>query len=348
MRWFFMVLAAMASICLHVDLVRAEHAAADYVERAEVARFIEELSDEHQFSRKDLALIFSDAKYSPEIIKSISRPAEKTKKWHEYRNIFLDQARIDKGVEFWNLHTDTLAKAQQEFSVPAEILVAIIGVETRYGTRAGTHKVLDALSTLGFDYPPREKFFRNELKEFLLLSREEHKDPREALGSYAGAMGYGQFMPSSFRAYAVDYDGDDLRDIWGNPVDAIGSVGNYLNKHGWRANTDIVFLATEVDDAVFQALANRQLKPDFKIAQLKHEGRLSAAELADDAEVALFRMQAEDKVEYWLGLHNFYVITRYNHSRMYALAVYQLAMEIASARAFSKSQAPSKTQALGK
>jgi len=319
--------------CLYVAvLILASSGNAEYSGRADVIPFIDEMVSEHNFDRVELEQVFSDARYHAGIIKAISRPAERTKQWYEYRNIFLDQKRIDNGVVFWNVYSNELERAQRIYSVPPEIMVAIIGVETRYGKRAGSYRVLDALSTLGFDYPPRQKFFRNELKEFLLLSREENKEPRVAMGSYAGAMGYGQFMPSSYRAYAVDFDGDGLRDIWDNPVDAIGSVGSYLSQHGWKAGQAIVTRASKVDDATFAPFANVSLKPQMNVGRWKTKGELRSG-LADDTSVALFRMQAADTVEYWLGLHNFYVITRYNHSSMYALAVVQLAREISSARA---------------
>ncbi len=305
---------------------------ADYSGRDDVNLLIDEMVSEHNFTRAELEGVFANAQHNAGIIRAITRPAERTKQWYEYRNIFLDQKRIDNGVAFWNRHADVLEKAQRMYSVPPEVMVAIIGVETRYGKRAGSHRVLDALSTLGFDYPPRQKFFRKELKEFLLLSREENREPHAALGSYAGAMGYGQFMPSSYRAYAVDFDGDGLRDIWNNPVDAIGSVGNYLSQHGWAAGEDIVSRASGADDSAFAALANASLKPDMTLSQWKSKGKLEA-DLSDETEVALFRMQNTDAVEYWLGMHNFYVITRYNHSSMYALAVVQLSREIARSQA---------------
>ena len=174
------------------------------------------------------------------ILDAIARPAEKTKPWSEYRDVFLTDSRISEGVEFWRANAAALARAQQEYAVPPEIVVAIIGVETRYGRNAGTYRVLDALATLAFDYPPRSDFFRGELTEFLLLAREEGVDPRSLTGSYAGAMGYGQFIPSSFRNYAVDFDGDGKRNIWTNPHDAIGSVANYFGEHGWTADGHVV------------------------------------------------------------------------------------------------------------
>ena len=315
----------LVGILLHTTAV------ADYSVRDDVKLFIDEMVTDHDFDRQALLSVFTDAKHKESIINAISRPAERTKKWHEYRDIFLDETRIEQGVKFWNEHAGTLSRAQQVYSVPPEIIVAILGVETRYGKHSGGYRVLDALTTLAFDYPPRVKFFRSELREFLILSREENKNPRKPMGSYAGAMGFGQFMPSSFRAYAVDFDEDGLRDIWTNPVDAIGSVGSYFKQHGWAGGEDVVLRALSVDDEIHESRANTAYKPHITVGQLKQFGSLSAP-LDDSVEVALFRMQGEDDIQYWLGLHNFYVITRYNHSRLYALAVYQLATEIFRSR----------------
>jgi membrane-bound lytic murein transglycosylase B len=220
-----------------------------------------------------------------------------------------------------------LARAAVEFDVDPRVIVAIIGVETRYGRNTGSYRVVDALTTLAFDYPPRGDFFRRELTEFLLLAREEGKDPRSLKGSYAGAMGYGQFIPSSFRAYAVDFDGDGLRDIWGNTTDAIGSVANYFSRHGWRGGETVVIPVTATR-AVPDGVANASLKLQYNVGELRGLG-LEIEDLAPDTPAALFRMEAEEGPEYWLGLHNFYVITRYNRSRLYALAVVQLGDAIA-------------------
>jgi membrane-bound lytic murein transglycosylase B len=190
--------------------------------------------------------------------------------------------------------------------------------------------VLDALTTLAFDYPPRSDFFRGELTEFLLLAREEGRNPLELTGSYAGAMGYGQFIPSSYRAYAVDFDGDGLRDIWSNPRDAVGSIANYFVRHGWRPGGAVV-LRVEVDGAAADRVANESLDLTHTVAEL---GRLGVAVdgLPADEPAALFRMEGADGAEYWLGLRNFHVITRYNRSRLYALAVHQLGQAIKDRR----------------
>ncbi len=205
---------------------------------------VDELVAEEGFDRQELMKVFAQAQRKDSILEAIARPAEKTKPWYQYREIFLNEKREQQGVEFFNQHRATLLRAEREFGVPAEIIVAIIGVETSYGRVAGSYRVLDALSTLAFDYPPRSPFFTAELKDFLILTRDQGMDPTDLMGSYAGAMGYGQFMPSSYRNYAIDFDHDGKIDIWENPVDAIGSVANYFKQHGWRQG-DVVVAAAD-------------------------------------------------------------------------------------------------------
>ncbi len=301
--------------------------AADFVGRPEVDAYIEQVSQEEGFARDDLVKLFKSAEHKQSIIDAISRPAEKVKPWSEYREIFVTDTRIAEGVEFWRENAAALARAQQEFAVPPEIVVSIIGVETRYGRNAGSYRVLDSLSTLAFDYPPRSDFFRSELTQFLLLAREEGVDPRSLTGSYAGAMGYGQFIPSSFRNFAVDFDGDGKRNIWSNPQDAIGSVANYFRKHGWTADGHIVEPAS-VTSAKADAIANESLNLQYTVGQLRALG-VNVSGVPDGAEAGLYKMDGSDGSEYWVGLHNFYVITRYNRSSMYALAVHQLGQAIA-------------------
>lgn len=305
-------------------------ARADYSQRADVRDYLDRLVAEHGFVAEELAALFTRAERKQSILDAIARPAERTLAWHEYRDIFIQEARIAQGLEFWNEHEAVLAEAERRFGVPPEYVVAILGVETRYGRITGRYRVLDALTTLAFDYPPRADFFRGELTEFLLLAREEGRDPLELTGSYAGAMGYGQFIPSSYRAYAVDFDGDGLRDIWTNPTDAVGSIANYFRRHGWRPGEEVA-LRVEVDGAAADAVANESLELTYTVAEL---GRLGVAVdgLPADEPAALFRMEGADGAEYWLGLNNFHVITRYNRSRLYALAVHQLGQIIKSRR----------------
>ncbi|MFP6836971.1 MAG: lytic murein transglycosylase B [Pseudomonadales bacterium] len=307
---------------------------ADYTGREDVKEYVAELVAEHGFSDAALTELFAGAQRKDSILEAIARPAERTLKWHEYRQIFIQETRIVQGLQFWAENESALQRAQAEYGIPAEYVVAIIGVETRYGRVAGSYRVVDALATLAFDYPPRAKFFRGELTEFLLLAREEDRNPTDLKGSYAGAMGYGQFIPSSYRGYAVDFDGDGQRDIWTNTTDAIGSVANYVSQHGWQNGALVVLQVSVAGDGV-DGLANQTLNLTRTVGELQALGvRVGpqANGLRADTRAAIFRMQLEEGSEYWLGLKNFYVITRYNHSRLYALAVHQLGQAIRSRR----------------
>ena len=292
---------------------------------------IDELVAEEGFDRESLNELFAETEKKDSILEAMSRPAEKTKPWYDYREIFVTDKREQQGIEFYQQHRETLERAEQETGVPAEIIVSIIGVETYYGRITGSYRVIDALSTLAFDYPRRSEFFTKELKHFLILSREQGKDPLSLKGSYAGAMGYGQFMPSSYRAYAVDFDGDEIIDIWDNPVDAIGSVANYFKQHGWRSGEQVVAPATvsgEVGDEWF-VRSRADLVPKYTVAEFSAAGIESPDELNPEASAVAMKFELEQGTEYWLGLHNFYVTTRYNHSAMYAMSVYQLSQRIA-------------------
>ena len=312
-------------IVLAVSLSHAQN----FVERKEVRAYLDDLSGSYGFSRNNLEKILSDHKPNKRIIDLISRPSEKRLQWHEYRKILVDEARIKLGVEFWNENIGALSEAEQVYSVAPEIIVAIIGVETRYGKIMGSYPVVEALSTLAFDYPPRAKFFRKELTEFFILSREQKLDPASLTGSYAGAMGYGQFIPSSYRAYAVDFDGDNFKDIWNNKADAIGSVANYFSRHGWQGDGPVIVRGYKTSPSP-DVTANESLEPKFLAGDLRKKG--ISNNLADNTKVSLFEMEGEKGQEYWLGLSDFYVITRYNRSSMYALAVFQLSQAIKQER----------------
>jgi membrane-bound lytic murein transglycosylase B len=289
--------------------------------------FIDQMVSEHGFNKAELENVFAEVEVKDSILKAISRPAEKSKPWYEYRDIFMTNSRIDGGVEFWQSHKEALAQAEATYGVPAEIIIAILGVETRYGGNVGGYRVIDALSTLAFRYPPRSPFFTSELENFLVLTREEQMSQLEPVGSYAGAMGLGQFMPSSYRAYAVDFDKDGHRDIWTNPTDAIGSIANYLARHGWVPGESIVH-RTSVTEPVPAEMQENTLKPGFTREQLKTAGfSLDNLPEGDDL-LSVISLTQPDAEEYWLGRQNFYAITRYNHSRMYAMAVYQLGQAI--------------------
>jgi membrane-bound lytic murein transglycosylase B len=293
--------------------------------------FVDEMAAEHEFDRAELTALLGRVDPRPEILEAISRPAE-AKPWHAYRPIFVNATRIEEGTRFWTQHADALARAEAEYGVPAEIIVAIIGVETRYGQNTGRHRVLDALATLAFHYPPRSDFFRAELKQFLLLTREEGVDPLTLQGSYAGAMGWPQFMPSSFRAYAVDFDGDGHRDLWSSPVDAIGSVAAYLATHRWRRGGAVAEPAT-VSGEQYKALLRKDMQPQFSARELHTRGVAWASAPELDSAAALLELDGEAAKEYWLAFDNFYVITRYNRSPLYAMAVYQLSHGIREQRA---------------
>ena len=302
------------------------HAGTDLLQRAEVASFISEMVAEYGYDAEELNDVLGRVELSEKVIAAITRPAEAFP-WHRYRPIFIKPGRIRGGAEFWRRNQAQLERAAEQFGVPVEILVAVIGVETRYGGNTGGFKVINSLSTLAFDYPKRSRFFTSELKHYFLLAREQSLDPHTLTGSYAGAMGIPQFMPSSYRAYAVDFDEDGLTDIWENTADAIGSVGNYFKEHGWKQGAAIITPAT-VPDGDISALLTNGLEPKLTMADMA-EGGVAAGEEVDAAEnVKLLQLENKDGYEYWLALHNFYVITRYNHSALYAMAVYQLAEAI--------------------
>jgi membrane-bound lytic murein transglycosylase B len=305
-------------------------ALAGYGNEPQVQQFIADMVDKHEFSREELVKLLEQAERRDDIIELMSKPAEKQLAWYEYRKIFLTDSRIDGGVAFWTQYADILAKAEQAFGVEPQIVVAIIGVETRYGSNTGRHRVLDALSTLAFDYPPRSEFFTAELEQYLLLAREENIDLLSATGSYAGAMGYGQFIPSSYRSYAVDFDNSGTRDLWGSPMDIIGSVANYFQRHGWKLGEPVAVRAEVTGDA-YQPLLDLGYQPNTVLHAMRHDGVTPVTEMPDDLEAALIAFDQEDGPEYWLGFNNFYVITRYNHSPLYAMAVYQLSEEIRAA-----------------
>lgn len=302
-----------------------------------IDRFIEKMADSHQFEQQPLRQLLQSAAIKDGILKATSSPAEALP-WYKYRNIFLSDARASEGAIFWQENEQTLAAVERQYGVPAPIIVAIIGVETRYGKHTGHYRVIDALATLGFAYPKRSKFFLDELENFLLLCREEQMDPLQPTGSYAGAMGMPQFMPSSYRAYAVDFDGDGHRDIWNNPADVIASVGNYFQRHRWRKDQPVAYPVETRGDAYKTAL-RKGLKPDLTIGELKSLQVVTPETLADDLPARLLQYSNEDADEYWIGLHNFYVITRYNHSAMYAMAVFQLSQEIEKKKTLLDAQA---------
>jgi len=300
--------------------------AKDFSNKKNVKLFIQEMVKKHNFSKEHLTTLFTEAKLHNSILEAIARPAE-GKPWHQYRPIFVTKKRTQGGIAFWKKNAAALARAEKKYGVPQEIIVAIIGVETRYGRHAGRYPVFDALATLAFAYPPRAKFFKSELEQFLLMTREEKIEPKKLLGSYAGAMGMPQFISSSFRRYAVDFDGDGKRDLWNNPTDAIGSVANYFRKHHWKTGQPIT-QKVNVYGEKLNGLISKRLKPSHSITELRNNGVLLPSITKDYGKGKLLKLQTKQDPEYWVAWNNFYVITRYNHSALYSMAVYQLSQKI--------------------
>ena len=310
-----------ASACLAVD-----------IERAEVAEFVDEMVNEHDFDRGAVEALLDAAETQESILEAISRPAERVRPWHEYREIFLTEERIAAGVEFWREHEGAIERVSASTGVPAEILIGIIGVESYFGRITGRYRVLDALATLGFDYPPRSKFFRRELGEFLLLSREQSIDAEQALGSYAGAMGPPQFIPSSYRAYAVDADDDGRVDLFESWDDVIGSIANYFVAHRWQPGAPVIDRARLKRGFTLALPEKNGLSVDATVAELRSDGVQLPGDKAGELGARFVSLEGKGRNEYWVAYHNFYVITRYNRSVMYALAVWQLGNAISEAR----------------
>ncbi len=300
------------------------------VDIPDVQKFINEMVSEHGFKQSELESLFKQVQIKQKIIDAMSRPAEKSKAWYEYRKIFLTDKRIKQGVKFWQENTNVLKYAEEVYGVPAEIIVAIIGVETFYGRLQGSYRVMDALSTLAFRYPKRSKFFRGELKHFLVMSKDQKFDPLSKKGSYAGAMGMGQFIPSSFQSYAIDFNGDGEKNIWTNNEDAIGSVANYFKRHGWKKDQPV---ADQVNLSKSTTLTKkdscrRSCKLKLSVAEFRQKGVVGETQVDDKTAAILLWLKQKNNNEYWLGYKNFYVISRYNHSTLYSMAVYQLSQEI--------------------
>ncbi len=296
---------------------------------ASVEAFIEEMSQKHQFHHAELRRLFARVQPRPAVIRAMTGPRT-ARPWHEFRLAHVNPARIEGGVRYWQQHAAIVARATRDYGVPEEVIVATIGIETHYGRVTGGFRVVEALAMLAFHYPPRADFFRRELEECLLLAREAGFDPLEIRGSYAGAIGIPQFLPSSYRKFAVDFDGDGKRDLMGTPADAIGSVANYYKAHGWRAG-ETTAVQAEASASVVAAAEAEGIKPQTRISEFRRRGVLPLSPVSEEAQAALFAVEADNGPRYWLGLNNFYVITRYNRSVNYALAVMELASELRAA-----------------
>lgn len=324
----------LAAIALSIiALFAPSHArAGGFALREDVLEFIDEMHERHGFDRARLVRLFNKAQPQPKAIKAILPPKDASvRSWLTYRARFLDPLRIEGGLRFWEANRHTLEMARSAFGVPEEIIVAIIGIETIYGRNMGKFPALATLATLAFDYPPRADLFRRELEALLLLARETRRNPLSFSGSYAGAMGMPQFLPSSMRNWAVDFDGDGRIDLAGSSHDAIGSVGNFLASHGWEPDGPVAAPAS-VAGTEFGELIEAGILPRLLPAEMAAYG-VSPADVAPQQPCALIDLVTPNEAtEYWLGYRNFYVITRYNRSSFYAMAVYLLAQELRRGR----------------
>ncbi len=298
--------------------------------KPEVEKFITQMVQQHQMDEAALRQMFSQLKSNDGVVKAINAPAT-SKPWYEFRNLFVTPTRTSGGVEFWNANADQLKRAREIYGVPEEIVVAIIGVESIYGKRTGSYRVVDALYTLAFEMPERASYFRGEFEQFLLLTSENGLDPLTVKGSFAGAIGMPQFMPTSYRRYAVDFDGDGKINLWENVPDIIGSVANYLHFFGWVANQPVVVPA-RLSGTDYKDIVEKGFKPHLTLAQMLPKGVEPTDAMPADLVAGLFALDLEQGPDYWLAFNNFYVITRYNRSKNYAMAVYQLATAIARER----------------
>ena len=305
---------------------------APYAAREDVRAFVQELVERHQFVKEELEYVFSRARREPAILRAIEpRARQERQPWGAYRTLFVNDRHIAHGVEFWRANRAALARAEQAYGVPAEVIVAIIGVETFYGRNTGRWRTVDALSTLAFDYPPRAAFFREELIQFLVFARNAGIDVFSVRGSFAGAIGIPQFMPGSLMRYAVDFDGDGTIDLRASAADAVGSVGHFLQQHGWQPGAPVLAPVT-VSGEAFLAFVDGGVEPKHTVAALAAAGAM-APELPPEARAVLLALEngREEAPEYRIGLPNFYVLTRYNRSTYYACAVMDLAASLRAA-----------------
>ena len=310
-----------------VALPWATASAQDYTERPEVRAFIDEMVARHGFLEGELRGVFAKVQRVEPALQSVL--PEKQPTWAEFRERFLNDKRIAAGLEFWRANRASLERAEREYGVAPQFVVAIIGVETYYGRHPGRYRVVDALTTLAFDYPARAPFFRSELEQYLLFVRASGVDVFSVKGSYAGAIGIPQFMPGSARRYAVDFDGDGKIDLLGNAADAIGSVANFLNRHGWRPGEEAQLRVTASGDA-WRAYADGSVLPKHPVAELAKAGlQTELPPSGASARAAVVDLDGDVR----LGLQNFYVITRYNRSALYAGAVADLAQALAQRKA---------------
>ncbi|MDR1424163.1 MAG: lytic murein transglycosylase B [Azoarcus sp.] len=309
-------------------------ARADYTTHPEVAAFVETIAARNKLDTAQIYVALARANYNPRVVDLIRPPAKRTtKSWRRYRSRFLDRLHIDAGLQAWAQYEDALNRAERQYGVPAEIILGILGVETIYGRNTGNFETLSALATLAFDYPPRADLFRGELEALFLLAREQGRDPASYSGSFAGALGWPQFLPSSVRRYAVDFDGDGRIDFDTHPIDAIGSIANYLREFGWVSGGPVALRARLDPGADPAPLVATGFEPTLDRARIAASGIRPAANTFPDEAALLIDLETPDEAtQYWLGYRNFYAITRYNHSYFYAMAVFQLAQALREGR----------------
>ncbi|WP_300286649.1 lytic murein transglycosylase B [Nitrosomonas sp.] len=318
---------AATFVLLHASFVAAE---SEFGLRPEIRNFVTYMANRHGYDSKELESVFTQINFRADIIKLISTPASAIS-WDEYRKRFVNTQRIKGGIGFWGKYASELERARKIYGVPEEIIVAIIGIETSYGTATGNYRIMDALTTLAFDYPRRADYFREELENYLLLAKEQKFDLLDIKGSYAGAIGIPQFMPGSYRRYAVDFNNDGKIDLSGSAADAIGSVGRYLKEYGWEADKPIAVRAQARSENL-QEFLDTGIEPIHAIGKLREAGIIPLEPVANDMPSALLELNSQGARQFWLGFRNFYVITRYNRSTFYAMSVFDLAKAIRIAR----------------
>ncbi|MDN0084553.1 lytic murein transglycosylase B [Crenobacter sp. SG2305] len=326
-------------------LIFAGHALADaaFLARPDVQRYIDEQVASGQFNRPELEAVFANVELKPNILKILDKPST-SRPWYQFRPNHVNERLIAGGVKFWRDNQSALERAQQVYKVPPQMVAAILGIETNYGGNMGSFRVVDVLSTIGFDYPRRAEYFRGELTQFLLLAKEERANPLNFKGSYAGAMGMPQFMPSSYRKWAVDFDGRGHRDIWNNRSDAIGSIAHYFANFGWIGGDDIIVPAQVTPGPQIDKLVADKFNLHYTVGELRQMGVVPQAPLRDDVKAVLVPLETAPGItEYWLGLNNFFVITRYNKSTLYAKAAEELAEAIRE-RYYAEQFAPRQAQ----
>ena len=332
-RFAFLRLAVAACTAVLPLYAAAQGNQGNYAAREDVVHFIGEMVERHDFGKKELTELFRRARRQGSVLRAMTPPADAPQRsWQAYRALFVNPQRIDAGAQFWSRNDKVLARAAAEYGVPGEVIAAIIGVETAYGRNLGTYRVIDALATLAFDFPRRAEYFRGELEHFLLYARDAGVDVFSVKGSYAGAIGIPQFMPGSYRRFAVDFDGDGRADLAGSAADAIGSVANFLREHGWRRG-EPALAAARVEDDRWRTLADAGIKPVYLAGDLAGFGVSSDMELPADMPCALIELETPGEAsEFQLGMNNFYAVTRYNRSSFYAVSVLELARELAARR----------------